>query len=317
MAIREGKWKCRHCGGVSRGSQVSCQSCGMKRGDDVSFFLEEDTPEVTDAALLAKARGGAEWLCEFCGRSNPPDSPHCSQCGADRGDARSREVREVRDAAQPAPQRPARRPAAAAGKGRVVGAALLLLVLGFCGYLGYQGTRKSEDSVRVAGYRWERSIAVEARRPVREEAWQADVPPGARVISTQRDVRDTERVQVGTEQVKVGTRDLGNGFFEDVYEDRPVYEEKPVYDERVTYEIQRWLKAREARAAGEDAKPSWPEPGLQPNERESGRSEACLLLLEGQRSYRMKQPCDALAGFELGRSYRAIVRGGATVVELK
>jgi len=317
MAVREGKWKCRHCGGVSRGSQLHCASCGVKRGEDVRFFLEDDAPVVTEAALLAKARGGAEWLCEYCGRSNPPDTPRCSQCGADSGDARSREVREIRagaEAPQPALSRPLAR---SGGRGRVILASLLLLVLGFCGYFGYVATRKTEETVRVAGFHWERRVAIEALRTLREEAWQDSVPSGARVVSTKRDVRETEREQVGTERVKVGTRDLGNGFFEDVYEDQPVYKERPIYDQKVSYDIERWVKDREARSAGEDASPRWPELALRPGEREGSRSESCVVLLQGQKTYRMKQPCDGLARFEVGARRHAVIRGGVSVVELK
>jgi hypothetical protein len=47
--------------------------------------------------------------------------------------------------------------------------------------------------------------------------------------------------QVGTRRVKAGHRDLGNGFFEDVYSDEPICRERPVYRTRVAYDVQRWL----------------------------------------------------------------------------
>jgi len=317
MAIREGRWRCRHCGGVSRGSELHCASCGVKRGEDVRFFLEDDAPEVTDAALVATARGGAEWLCEYCGRSSPPDAPRCSQCGADRGEASSREVREIRDGAAAALAAPVPPAARRGGLGRVVLASLLLLGLGFCGYFGYLATRKTEETVQVSGLHWERSITIEALRTVREDAWRDQMPAGARIVSSRREVRDTEREQVGTERVKVGTRDLGNGFFEDVYEDQPVYRDKPVYDQKLTYDVERWLKEREVRATGEDASPRWPDPALRPGEREGSRNETCVVVLDGQKAYRMKQPCDGLSRFEVGQSRHAVIRGGRWVVELK
>ena len=64
MAIREGKWKCTYCGATNRGRDLECTACGAAREKDVSFFLDDDAAEVTDEAVVAHARGGAEWICE-------------------------------------------------------------------------------------------------------------------------------------------------------------------------------------------------------------------------------------------------------------
>jgi hypothetical protein len=128
MAIREGKWRCPYCSIVNRGASMACPGCGASRDEDVAFFLEDDAPEVTDEALLARARAGADWRCRFCGASYPPALERCGNCGA--------------------------------------------------------------------------------------------------------------------EQVKAGRRDLGNGFFEDVYRDEPIYRERPVYRTRVSYDVQRWVPDR-------------------------------------------------------------------------
>src|SRR5207247_9677634 len=95
MAIREGKWRCPYCAVANRGAAMACTGCGATRDKDVTFFLEDDGEEVTDNALIARARAGADWPCTFCGASNPPERDHCRNCGAQKGAAPSRPVREV------------------------------------------------------------------------------------------------------------------------------------------------------------------------------------------------------------------------------
>lgn len=319
MAIREGKWRCPYCSGVNRGADLACQGCGATRDEDVAFFLEDEAPEVSDAGLIERARSGADWLCGHCGTSNPGPAPNCAQCGVEKGGARSREVRELSPAPPPAP-RAAAPPAASGGRGFRLGCALLLLLLaGFCAITGYFALRKTNENVSVVGLEWERSIAVEAYRTVRDQAWEGELPSGARALSRSRQVHHNEREQVGSERVKVGVKDLGNGFFEDVYEDRPVYRERPVYRDRIAYEIERWVEARRERASGADASPQWPRLALGRGEREGPRSESYVVVLQGaRRTYRygVRDPA-RFAQFSLGQEYQAVIRGGSTVLELK
>ena len=84
MAIREGKWRCPYCAVANRGAAMACTGCGATRDKDATFFLEDDAEEVTDNALTARARAGADWLCTYCGDANPPERDHCRTCGAER-----------------------------------------------------------------------------------------------------------------------------------------------------------------------------------------------------------------------------------------
>jgi hypothetical protein len=143
------------------------------------------------------------------------------------------------------------------------------------------------------------------------------VPSGARVVSRSREVHHSEREQTGTERVKVGTRDLGNGFFEDVYEDRPVYSERPVYRERITYEVERWVSERTERAEGRDRSPRWPAPRLRANEREAGRRERYYVVLQGEDTYRMDLPQSRWSSLVQGQSLTAVVRGSDEILELR
>lgn len=320
MAIREGKWRCTYCSRVNRGRELRCAGCGATRDKDVAFFLEDDAPEVRDQAPLGTALAGADWLCLFCGTSNRPADPKCVQCGAEKGTAPSRPVREIPDA-PPAPQGALSRPPAplAAKRGgcgpRAWGCLTLLAIL--FGLFLYSALRKTVESVEVTGLEWERTIDVEAYRTVREEAWEGSVPSGGRVVGRSREVHHEEREQAGSERVKVGTRDLGNGFFEDVYEDRPVYRSRPVYATRYSYEIERWVKDRTARASGRDPTPAWPDPGLRRGEREAGRHETYTAVLRGKREYRMTLPYARWSALRIGQRLTATLRGGRSVIKLE
>jgi hypothetical protein len=123
--------------------------------------------------------------------------------------------------------------------------------------------RPRETTVTVIGHEWAREIRTEKFIPVIEEDWS--VPGGAKVVQSFRDIHHYDQVlvgyetryrevekPVGTKRVKVGVRDLGNGYFEDIYETQtvyktvresyqePVYKSVPVYATKYRYEIYRW-----------------------------------------------------------------------------
>lgn len=341
MAIREGAWDCPSCGRKRvRGSAKFCPGCGAPRGEGIQFYLPDAAAEVTDAAALARAQAGPDWICAYCETDNPADADFCTSCGAAKEGGAPRPVVEHRFD-QPAPQ-PAAAPAQPAQKkGGVTPARLLgcgcLLVLVVLAFAIFGG---GDITVSPSGYQWERTVEVQGIRNVTKEAWEGEVPQGARVISSRREVYRTdqvqtgtetrtrtvtERVQTGTERVKVGTRDLGNGYFEDVYEDRPVYEEVerteryeqpvyrqvPVYRMRYRFTIDEWQTLREAKASGADLAPYWPETRLGPGEREGGRRESYTVLFQdpdgGIHEHEVTSEAEFL-GFQEGRGFRADTR---------
>src|SRR2546426_974160 len=316
MAIREGKWRCPYCSVANRGAAMACTGCGATRDKDVAFFLEDDAEEVTDDALIARARAGADWLCTFCGDSNPPERDHCRNCGAEKGSAPSRPVREVPEGAEVPPPAPLAASTASA-RFRPWATVVVLVLVALVVAAAYFRLRRTDETLTVAGFEWERRVAVEAWRTVREQAWEGSVPAGARVVSRRQEVHHTDRDQVGTRRGKAGHRDLGHGFFEDVYRDEPVYRERPVYRTRVTYDVQRWVPDRTVRASGQDHAAHWPDPQLRTGEREASRVEKLVVLLNGKRIYRMELPEARWAALQPGQSLSAVVRGGRSVLELK
>jgi Zn-finger in Ran binding protein and others len=350
VAIREGAWDCPVCGRKrNRGPDKFCGGCGAPRGPAVTFYLPDDAAEVTDAEALKRAQAGADWICAYCGADNPAGNAFCSGCGAPRDGTKTREVVEHRLGAPPAAPAPPAKPAKPAGSRFKRGCGLGCLgLLALIGLVLYLAAPKKTD-LTVTGFHWARTIAVEELRPVTEQAWEGEVPGGASLLGSSNEVHHvdhiqigtrtktrtvSERVQTGTERVKTGTRDLGNGYFEDVYEDRPVYENRsheetyeepvyrdsPVYRKRFRYTIEKWLPDREAKAEGQDRSPVWPDPRLAPKQREGSRQEVYEVLFRTSKGKpaRYKAPSEPVwRSFEEGRTYRGKVKSDGEVVEIE
>ena len=337
MAIREGAWDCPSCGRKgNRGPVKFCGGCGSPRGADVKFYLPDDAPEVTDSEALRRARAGPDWICNYCGADNPADNVFCSGCGASRDGTKRRPVVEHPLATPPsASPKPKKRGWCG------VGCLSLLALFGFFLYLGMP----KEAELTARGFHWTRTINVEELRPVVEQAWQGEVPSGARVLGSSSAVHHvnhiqigsrtrtrtvSERVQTGTRRVKTGTRDRGNGYFEDVYRDEPVYEnrsheesyeepiyrDEPVYRQRIRYEIEKWVPSREAKVEGNARFPLWPDPRLGNKEREGGRQETydVFFIDKEGKTVHYKAPNEQVwTSFEPDHTYTAKVRDGEVV----
>ncbi len=360
MAIREGAWDCPFCGArKNRGPEKFCGGCGSPRGPEVKFYLPEDARVVDDASEIERARAGPDWTCAFCSGDNKGWNGFCTGCGSARDAGAARAVvqhageapRSAEEASRPAAPAPPPQPPAPPRRslwalGCLAGCGGLFLALLFL--IGFLSCSSSQKLELVAAH-WERNIAVERQVAEREQAWSDQLPAGARELSRQREVRSqrqvqigsqtrtrtvTRQVQEGTEQVKVGTRDMGNGYFEDVYEDRPVYKtvqeeetyqdpvyrQEPVYGTKVTYEITRWRESRRARASGEDTSPQWPATNLAPAERAGPRTEKYLLTLKGGNGKTYQHEVKEAAVFEafrIGNTYPAKVNRMGHVTELK
>ena len=304
MAVREGKWDCEYCGAVNPGSAMKCTACGAVRGENVRFYLDVDAPEVTDQEKLAEARGGTDWHCRYCGTDNRRRQDKCRQCGAPREGMAGREESFIPAEGSGGGSGEGSPEHGAAGAGiradggpksaekgekgrkgklsRKAGRILFLALLAAGAAFIFLVARGTEAELVVERGEWTRTIGVEEQEWIRYEQWEDDVPRGARILRSWEAQRGTEKIQVGTERVKTGTKDLGNGYFEDVYEEKPVYEDKPVYDTRVEYEIQEWVETRSLTVTGNlSIDPEWPEVFLKFGEREGTRRESARLFFSG------------------------------------
>lgn len=96
MATYEGKWRCLRCSTVNIGRNLNCLTCGVKRGDDVKFFLDDNAAIVSDADLLRQANAGADWICRYCGGNNRAFDKQCSSCGSNRSVSDKQLIEETR-----------------------------------------------------------------------------------------------------------------------------------------------------------------------------------------------------------------------------
>ena len=253
MATYEGKWRCLRCETANLGRHLNCLTCGVKRDDEVEFFLEDEAEIITDARVLNQANAGADWICQYCAGNNRALDGRCSSCGnarraADKQlEAETRGVGEWSEAAQKTEAARAHAANLQSVKSKQSpGSSWLKFGLLGAGGVGacfvalfavliYLSTLTYPVDVRVTGLEWERKIAIEQFKTVRETAWEGELPQAARVESQTRAVHHVDKVPSGTrsvpetyteqvadgkEKYKCGTRNKKNGFFEDVYCER-------------------------------------------------------------------------------------------------
>jgi hypothetical protein len=218
----------------------------------------------------------------------------------------------------------------------------LILIALLVALLGLQVwcNRPREVELMPVAHSWTRAIEVQALRPVEEEGWEGEIPSNARVLASRRELYRTERVQVGsrresrtvtervqvgTERVKTGSRDLGNGYFEDIYEDRPVYrderrqvsetvpvfEDRKIFKNRLRYEITKWVTVRTETAKGSSPDLRWPEVQLRAGEQLGAQTESLEVQLRDPKgrtfTYRVPNEND----------FRRLVPGRALAAEIK
>lgn len=344
MAIREGAWDCPACQSKGiPGSRKYCGSCGAARGPDVAFYLPEGAREITEAEEIRRANAGPDWKCPYCNGDNPGFNTHCSGCGSPQDGTEKRATRTILDRAASAPA-----PAAPNPLGRFLTGCCLVVLLFFVGC--WMLTRTTVQTLQIQSMAWQRSIDVEVLGMVVEEGWQGkgEVPSRARVLSRTRGVREhrkvqtgtvsrtrtvTEKVEAGTRKVKVGTRDMGNGYFEDVYREEtiyenqrkeehyeePVYRDEPVYDTRVRYEIERWRKESTAAEKGSDNRPRWPSVTEDAKRRAGSRQEQYQIVLAGGgKTYTYETDKEArFTPFSPGQRVRAEVTAMGVVTDIE
>lgn len=355
MGIQEGLWDCPNCEGTNRGSHIKCQGCGATREEDVEFYLPEEAVDILpDNPLYAMAEAGADWICPYCDTSNRATDPQCTNCGgAQKSEGSEREVKDVPDPAQAPPEpEPQGHPAAAApesdssgGKGCLM--ALAAFVVLFLAY-GFYLTRTHEVTMKVAKSQWTRTIEVEKFGTYDEEAWQSQLPSGARKTSSARKIREyrkvldhyenrtrtkTRKVKVGTEKYKCGKKNMGNGFFKDKYCTRdkyknetyterykePIYRKEPVYEQWVHYQIDRWKPTTPVSLTGTDHQPRWPPFTKTSTLREGGRSERYLIWVEdpeNQKTHEFEVPGDRFGKFPPGTSVVGTVNNRGVLKEV-
>lgn len=278
----EGYWICPKCETRCRGAQQECHNCGAVRDENVKFFLDDDSPVISDEDELAKAKAGPDWICGFCGNTSPSDSPKCTGCGSYRDGSKRRAVKDVpKEPAKARPSEPAKPMPMGCKAGCSIFLVLMLILLAL-------SCQQKSGQLEILSASWQRGIEREQYQTVKESAWQSELPTTAREISRSREIRKyneipdgfeevdetyTEKEKVGEKRVEDGVKDLGNGRFQKKYKVVPEYREvkktrrvkkqkfrkEPVYENKIHYEIDKWMPIEKVTASGIDNDPAWPD----------------------------------------------------------
>ena len=368
MAVREARWDCGYCGSKGvLGRHKSCPVCTAVREEGVKFYLPDDADEVSDVELLGYAQKGPDWVCGACSNSNHADAQVCVHCQSPRDaetavqQTKRYEVGEAPTSGDLSFDEPepitassslASKPSASPLSGmtsslssRKMLMGILALFLLCSAFVLFRSCSSSDVVATVQGFEWERAVEVEALQTFTEEEWE--LPAEARLLSQQEAIHHydqvlagyetlsrevSEEVQVGSESYVCGQRDLGNGFFEDEYCDRPIYETQfrtetyeepiynqvPVYQTQYRYEIDRWVVVRTEESAGGNRTAVWPELGLKAMEREGAqteRYEIVFLADDGER-YRLPYGYDEWLSFSESEQVTLVIDGWGELQEV-
>lgn len=287
MAYYIGRWDCEYCGNKGvMGNYLHCTKCGAKRPKEVTFYLPTEAEIIEDEKEIADAESGPDWYCSHCNGHNKVTYEYCKSCGSawreQDGDTflKEREFTEENvprsaDAPQTAatvvPTKKGLRPGVK--RAGIIGAIIAAIT-------GFLSTFSSTIDVEITSFEWERTVQVEKYTLVTEEDWQ--VPAGGKQLTSFRDIHHynkvsrgfvtktrTKQVQTGTEKYVCGKRDMGNGYFQDIYCDRPIYQTQeetydeeefdnvPVYATKYRYTIMKWIDDEPLKTSGKDHNAQW------------------------------------------------------------
>lgn len=296
-------WDCPTCGrkGLNGVFDKKCPECGQPLSDDFLANLDYTTTEFVaeDDPRYGMLAGGPDWLCQ-CGRRNPASDEFCA-CGERRGgklaegavDRNGATTGGIKDYFKDDSQIKARAAGARKG-GRVprplaIGIAAAIAVAVLLGaYFLFFATH--EVRVTVLDHAWTRTLDVDRLEIQYGSAWEGELPSGASILGSSREVHHYDKVQVGertvmktvTRQVQDGTvtktrkERQGNGtvvtstYEEPVYrtvtEEVPtveaVYQDVAAYRTKYRYSILVWRTERTEKAAGKGLDASWPAPAI-------------------------------------------------------
>jgi rRNA maturation endonuclease Nob1 len=304
-------WTCPRCSTKNPGPQKFCNGCGGPQPDNVQFEQAAQEKLLTDAGAISRAKAGPDIHCPYCGARNPAGVKFCGSCGGNLAEGLARQKGRVLGAFRSGPAPKVKCPAcgtenaADAGRCSNCGSPLpgtsreaasapataparrlpvpLLAVGGACLLLGalalYLLTGKRDTvEAAVTSVHWERTIAIEALRPVEHEDWRDQVPSQATPGACHEEVRDTQDSQAPNSVEVCGTPytvDLGNGQAEIVTD---CYYE--IYDDKCSYTLNEWTAIDRLVVSGDALDPIWPsDSNLAAGERPGERGESYEVVL--------------------------------------
>ena len=318
-----GYWDCPYCDykGIG-GDQAKCPQCGRPRGD-VKFYMkgytegetreenERQDIEYVDAETAKYVNRNPDWYCSFCNTLNSDNAEKCVNCGATRADSETNyfdQLKKRQEKERP-PQQAQPETRASGGSKRPL-IILAVIALAIFGLFRYLGSNKTQGDLTVSALEWARNINIEQNLQFSESDWQ--LPQGAEQTDARQEIHHYDSVLDHYEQVPVQRsrqvldhyetyytyQDMGNGYYEEVENQRPVYTteyytemiSQPIYRQvaryqtKYYYNIWRWTPARDVSASGTDQNAYWPEVTLKENEREGKKTEAYAFTVKNEKN---------------------------------
>jgi hypothetical protein len=285
----EMRWQCSSCGHTNLGRHKKCQECADPKDKSEKYVMPSDTASaatIKSAELLALAKAGANWRCEFCGSDQRAMDGQCGNCGAAPSGKSILDEDKKPVKKRSWGQRLLRILRRWLRK-RSVRIALALIVIVTAIVLWTGRTRHFDATVHAAT--WRHTITVERYRVWDRDGWRQELRPDAFDVISQGqkihhydDVLDGYDTEHYTEQVACGEdctsvpetcsetcSDNGNGFAtcttscsgggqscttrycsESRTREVPRYRKEPRYAEAVTYRIWDWGHDRSVHASG-------------------------------------------------------------------
>ncbi|MEM7104203.1 MAG: Ran-binding zinc finger domain-containing protein [Bacteroidota bacterium] len=291
MAVYAGRWDCNTCGHIgNHGPNKHCINCGSPRPKNVKFYLPDNAQALIDEEAIKEALVGPDWVCKYCETPNVAYAKFCSECGASQSGEFLKEKTYTNEEVPLDSGKETQADHVAQYKEKHgltkkvkrffswAKATALALVTAIVAWLS---SFSSTVNVEIVALNWERTIEIQEYKLVEEEDWH--LPTSGKLIESFRAVHHydkvskgfetktkTIQVQVGTETYACGKKDLGNGYFEDVYCDRPIYEDRqetyreevfedvPVYQTKYRYSIKRWKPESSLTDKGTSKPAIWP-----------------------------------------------------------
>jgi len=289
--IREGTWNCTNCGAQKNpGGKKFCPGCGASRDQKETISRDPNAPEITNPKILLEARSGPEWNCEHCGSANPHDQTHCTTCGAESGTSPERPTHQIALEEKGKTPELSRNGTVSESvlSRRILPSKLLLITAGIisAAVLSYLVfflfIQTKEHTATVTGFQWTRTVTIEELVTYSREGW--DPPPDARITHSEERAKDSREYihhyeteyrdvpyEVVVGEYLCGSKDLGNGYYEDVYceetetryrsepFDVPIYATVLIYATYYWFEVQVWEDYDTLTKTGTDLSPQWPD----------------------------------------------------------
>ena len=342
------EWTCKNCGTRNPGTRKNCASCGAAMPKDAKFELPAQQEFIKDEAKIQAAEAGPDVTCPYCGTRNVSTATSCKQCGGDLKGAEARfkggvlgafdetkqpdvkcqncgtlnpasalkcsncgaSLKRPEPKPQPAPQTiaPPTRTSPLMIGGIV--AVILLCIVG-----AYFLFFRTSDTVgTVSNLQWQRTIAIMAQVPVRDAAWQDQLPDGASVLGCELKPRRFSNVEEPNSVKVCGTPyivDTGTGVGKAVQDCQ--YQ---VSEQYCSYTRLQWTVIDTIVARGTDLNPNWPALALKSGEKEGNRAQEYRVIFDAggkQYTYTLSDP-NEFARFQRGSRWNLKINGLGDIV---